>query len=165
MVHFGRFRGTSVAEFVDGMSQTIAAAEVKAYTPYYRNAAINPPPSLPANPGDLCGWGGEFKPESGHTEWVDGKAHQAGVTATFTPNTRILCVVAGKTYDVDWTNQQEGKSNTVPTTAAVTARSYHPGVVNVLMADGAVRPVSETVNLSVWRALATRNGREVANDF
>lgn len=162
---FRPFQGTSVAEFVDGLSQTIAATEVKAYTPYYRNAAINPPPPLPANPGDLCGFGGDFKTESGHTEWVDGKVHQAGVTAAFAPNTRILCLVSGKTYDVDWTNQQEGKSNTVPTTAAVTARSYHPGIVNALMADGSVRNIAETVDLAVWRALATRDGREVTSGF
>lgn len=162
---FQPFKGTSVAEFIDGLSQTIAAAEVKAYTPYYRNAAINPPPAVPANPSHVCGFGGQFQTESGHTEWVDGKAHQAGVTATFTPNTRIQCVVNGKTYDVDWTNQREGGSNTVPTTAAVTARSYHPGIVNVLMADGSVRNVAETVDLGVWRALATRNGREVTSEF
>ncbi len=42
-----------------------------------------------------------------------------------------------------------------------TARSYHPGGVNMLFCDGSVRFVKDTINLQTWRALATRNGREV----
>jgi prepilin-type N-terminal cleavage/methylation domain-containing protein/prepilin-type processing-associated H-X9-DG protein len=42
-----------------------------------------------------------------------------------------------------------------------TANSYHPGGVNVLLVDGSVRFVSQTVNLATWRALGTRNGGEV----
>jgi prepilin-type processing-associated H-X9-DG protein len=45
-------------------------------------------------------------------------------------------------------------------TAIVTARSYHPGGVNVLMGDGQVRFVSNNVEEAVWRAIATRNGQE-----
>jgi prepilin-type processing-associated H-X9-DG protein len=41
------------------------------------------------------------------------------------------------------------------------ARSYHPGGVNVLMGDGAVRFIRNGVSLSTWRALATRDGGEV----
>jgi prepilin-type processing-associated H-X9-DG protein len=40
------------------------------------------------------------------------------------------------------------------------ARSNHPGGVNVLLLDGAVRFTSETIDLSAWRALGTRAGRE-----
>ena len=39
--------------------------------------------------------------------------------------------------------------------------SYHPGGVNVLMGDGAVRFVRDGVSLPTWRALATRDGGEV----
>jgi prepilin-type N-terminal cleavage/methylation domain-containing protein/prepilin-type processing-associated H-X9-DG protein len=42
------------------------------------------------------------------------------------------------------------------------ARSYHPGQVNVLFADGSVRPVAETIDLDVWRAMSTRAGREAS---
>jgi len=50
---------------------------------------------------------------------------------------------------------------------AHTASSYHPGGVNVLMADGAVRFVKESVGRSVWWALGTRAGGEVvsASDY
>ncbi|GAB6165659.1 DUF1559 domain-containing protein [Thermostilla marina] len=40
------------------------------------------------------------------------------------------------------------------------ARSYHPGGVNVGMADGSVRFLIETVDLLTWRYIATRNGKE-----
>lgn len=44
------------------------------------------------------------------------------------------------------------------------ARSRHPGGVNVLLLDGSVHFVTNTIELSVWRALATRAGQE-AVDF
>lgn len=45
------------------------------------------------------------------------------------------------------------------------ARSYHVGGVNTLMCDGAVRFVSENVDLNIWRALGTRAGGEVLGEF
>jgi prepilin-type processing-associated H-X9-DG protein len=50
---------------------------------------------------------------------------------------------------------------------AWTASSYHPGGVNVLMADGAVRFAKESVVPSTWWALGTRAGGEVvsASDY
>ncbi|MBI2806542.1 MAG: DUF1559 domain-containing protein [Planctomycetes bacterium] len=49
--------------------------------------------------------------------------------------------------------------------ALVSARSNHTGGVNLLLADGSVRFVNETVSLTTWRALATRMGDEVLGDF
>lgn len=40
------------------------------------------------------------------------------------------------------------------------AVSLHPGGVNLALADGSVRFVTDSVDRSVWRALGTRNGRE-----
>jgi prepilin-type processing-associated H-X9-DG protein len=45
------------------------------------------------------------------------------------------------------------------------ARSNHPGGVNVLMADGSVRFVSNGIDLTTWRALGTCCGGEVLNPF
>jgi len=42
-----------------------------------------------------------------------------------------------------------------------TARSFHPGGVNALMADGSTRFVSESIQRKIWRALGTRNGGEL----
>ena len=146
-------------DFHDGMSNTVALAEVKAWSPYFRNAGL-PEPSLP-DAADICGFGGDFKAESGHTEWVDGRAHQIGFTSTFAPNTQVPCAIGGTLHDVDWTNMQEGKSDTIKTFAAVTSRSYHPQGVHVLLMDGSVRFQNEEVNLDTWRALSTRNKREI----
>jgi prepilin-type processing-associated H-X9-DG protein len=44
-----------------------------------------------------------------------------------------------------------------------TARSNHPGGVNLLMGDGSVRFVDETISQAVWRGLGTRNGRELVD--
>ena len=60
-------------------------------------------------------------------------------------------------------NQQEGKSDTVSTYAAVTSRSYHPGGVNSGMMDGSVRFISDSIALLPWRASFTRGGEEVAD--
>jgi prepilin-type processing-associated H-X9-DG protein len=46
-------------------------------------------------------------------------------------------------------------------TPAITATSYHPGTVNVVMCDGSGRRVSDSIDLGVWRAIGTRNGSEV----
>ena len=50
---------------------------------------------------------------------------------------------------------------------AHTAASRHPGIVNVLFADGSVKVVKTSVSRSSWRALGTRAGGEVvsASDF
>ncbi len=45
------------------------------------------------------------------------------------------------------------------------ARSRHNGGVNLALCDGSVRFVADAVDLTVWRALATRAGGEAINDF
>jgi prepilin-type N-terminal cleavage/methylation domain-containing protein/prepilin-type processing-associated H-X9-DG protein len=47
----------------------------------------------------------------------------------------------------------------------VAARSRHSGGVNALFCDGHVQFVGDSVNIGVWRALGSRNGRETAADF
>jgi prepilin-type N-terminal cleavage/methylation domain-containing protein len=159
---FYPYSGLRPADFRDGMSNTLAFSEVKAYEPYFRNLAQAGQMTMPTDPSQICALGGaEFKTNTGHTEWSEGRCHQTGFTATFTPNTDVLCQQDGVTYNVNWTNQQEGKSSTIRTYAAVTSRSYHPGVVNSLLMDGSVRAVADTINLASWQAMATRNGGEV----
>ena len=41
------------------------------------------------------------------------------------------------------------------------ARSRHPGGVNVGMTDGSVRFIKDSISLQTWYALATRSGAEV----
>jgi prepilin-type N-terminal cleavage/methylation domain-containing protein len=150
--------------FKDGLSKTLCLAEVKTYNPYYRNAGRAEMP-IPASSADFCG-AGDFKTNSGHTEWVDARAHQTGFTTVFTPNTKVICNQGGIDYDVDWTNMQEGKSPSTITYAAVTARGYHTGVVNTARMDGSVQLINEDIDLAAWRALGTRAGGEaIRSDF
>jgi prepilin-type N-terminal cleavage/methylation domain-containing protein/prepilin-type processing-associated H-X9-DG protein len=46
----------------------------------------------------------------------------------------------------------------------VAASSYHTGGVNVGMADGSVRFVSDSINFPAWQAMGTRAGGEVFSD-
>ncbi len=71
--------------------------------------------------------------------------------------------VGGVSYDIDYNSQQEGKSATQKTFAAITSRSYHNGVVNTGMVDGSIRKIANDISLQIWRGLATRDGGEVAN--
>ena len=155
------------ASLVDGTSNTLAFAEVKAWTPYLRDGG-NPKDSgaaIPGTPAGVSSLGGSFKADSGHTEWVDGRAHQTGFTGTFTPNTPVPFDSGGIQYDIDFTSAREGKAVDQLTYAAVTARSYHSGGVNASLADGSVRFISETIELSTWRSLVTRDGGEAVGQY
>ena len=45
------------------------------------------------------------------------------------------------------------------------ARSRHVGGVNVLLGDGSVRFVGDSIDMATWRALATLGGGEVVGEF
>jgi prepilin-type N-terminal cleavage/methylation domain-containing protein/prepilin-type processing-associated H-X9-DG protein len=148
--------------YTDGMSNTLAFSEVKAYQPNVKpgnpNGPNDPPPSSAAV---VQGYVSGTVSLTGHTEWVDGKVHETGFTGALPPNTKVLYNSGGVTYDVDLISKAESVSNTYPTYAAVTARSYHPGTVQAAFMDGSVRTIPNTIDLLVWRALSTRAGGEV----
>ena len=122
--------------------------------------AIDVGSRAPNTPAELAAhFGGTFD-FNGHTEWVEGDVHETGFTTTFTPNAVVPYTDAGATYNIDLTSIRDGESTTSPTYAAVTARSFHPGHVNVAMLDGSVRTVVDAVDLVVWRAVGTRAGSE-----
>ncbi len=150
------------ASITDGLSNTLAMAEVKTFNPRFHDAVGIPatPPPSPANVSASY-TGGAWSATSGHTEWVCGRAIHTGFTTTFTPNTRVPHTVGGVTYDIDVSSSREGRNMTDPTYGIITSRSFHPGIVNVLLMDGSVRPLSSTIELASWRALGTRAGGEV----
>jgi prepilin-type N-terminal cleavage/methylation domain-containing protein len=160
------------ASFRDGSSNTICVAEVKAYTSYLRNTS-DPGPVPPTDPAAFMGYTGQLKlgpatqNNTGHTEWCDGRVHHSGITTVFTPNTFVPYDYNGQTYDIDFNSVQEGKRDDQSTYAAITSRSYHAGgVVSVGFLDGSTRPIAETIDLSIWRALGTVAGGEIVDtDF
>ncbi|MBM3983339.1 MAG: DUF1559 domain-containing protein [Planctomycetes bacterium] len=53
-----------------------------------------------------------------------------------------------------------------PSNACMSANSAHSNGVNVLMCDGGVRFISNSVSMGTWRALGTRNGGDLpGNDW
>ena len=170
------------AAFSDGLGSTLAFAEVKAWNPYFRDslrthAQLAAIPNTPATLAGMIGTPSQYK-ETGHTEWFNGHAHHAGFTTVFRPNTKAMIgnrsssssaavnMTNTGNVDCDWTNKQEGRNHFAatpdfsPTYAAITARGYFKGGVNVAMMDASVRTIEDNVNLGVWRAISTRAGRE-----
>jgi len=155
----------------------LALAEVKGYTTRVAGspatvtfAAAPPPPVSPAGltaspPFGMTGLtvAAFDATRVTHAEWVDGKVHETGFTTAFAPNTLVAYASGGSTFDVDFVSATE--TSLGDTYAAVTARSYHAGVVNVVLMDGSVRSVPNGIALATWRALGTRAGGEVVGDF
>jgi prepilin-type N-terminal cleavage/methylation domain-containing protein/prepilin-type processing-associated H-X9-DG protein len=164
----------NLAGVIDGLSNTIFAAEVKSHTPYLLNCTgliyapliATPMPGPNDSPSTIpqytgCSGGiSELRLDSGHSEWEDGNTSQAGFTFAWPPNKQTPGVFGGvKVADTDLIAFRE--ENGGSTFAAITARSYHPGGVNVLFGDGSVRFVKNSVAGITWRALGSIAGGEV----
>jgi len=101
--------------------------------------------------GDLRGFG-----------WWQGGSH---FEAYLAPNSNQPDVPEQDVYCI---NQRPNPPCVAPTTAApemIGARSRHPGGVHVVFCDGAVRFMSDNVNLDTWRFISTGDGREPANNL
>jgi prepilin-type N-terminal cleavage/methylation domain-containing protein/prepilin-type processing-associated H-X9-DG protein len=150
-----RFDGiTSLASYSDGMSNTIAIAEksigsIGSYSPTHDWLEIRQP-----------------YPES-LTQWVSLCKSQNNPLLGRTDSGRTW-MIAGGIYTHFYT--ATGPNSAVPDcgprfynigAGTFGARSYHPGGVNCLLADGSVRWFSSSIDLQVWRALGSRDRGEV----
>ena len=158
---FGPNRWSKARDFTDGLSNTLAVSEVKAYNPKLagssKTTVYSPAPAPPSSPGDLASFSPAFDAaKHTHAEWVDGKVHETGFTTVFPPNTFVSYSDGGSVYDVDFITAAE--SSLGDTFAAVTSRSYHPTTVNSVFMDGSVRATGSGVSALVWR----RRGRAPA---
>lgn len=84
--------------------------------------------------------------------------------------TRCISWIAGAPYNSVFTAYMSPNSKEYPSVSWMnhgfyTAHSYHSGGLNVLMADGSVRFVADTVNYETWRAAATIDGGETQSGF
>ena len=166
----GRRSWTTPSSFSDGLSNTVAFSEVKAYQHYVRNTSgpAGMGAAFPSTVADITAYAssGTYRGEIGHTEWTDSPSHQTGFSFAATPNAKVPYVTGGVEVDVDVLTQVEGSSASKPSYSAITSRSHHTGgVVNVLLMDGSVRTVSKSIAPDTWRALGSRDGGEGVNDF
>jgi prepilin-type N-terminal cleavage/methylation domain-containing protein/prepilin-type processing-associated H-X9-DG protein len=160
----------------DGASQTAAFAESlkgddddSRYTPRADVLMTDPysPARLDSNdPSDLMafGRGCQNLPMSSilswaysHKQdvWIQGNSYE-GLYCHLLPPNQNSCV-NGEPYQGFGTGSAFAGSIMI-------ASSYHPGGVNVLLADGAVRFVKDGVGQKVWWALGTRAGAEVIGE-
>jgi prepilin-type N-terminal cleavage/methylation domain-containing protein len=170
---FGSTRSFKHGDFSDGLSTTLALAEIKSYTTKVSSGACSPIPPIVPGPGpDQAATFGAGSLTvtllTCHKQWAAGTVTETGFTTTFAPNTSVSHRVQfpdgeQRTYDVDFVTVSEGDPST-DTFAAVTARSYHMGMVHALLMDGSARPFTSRVPVMTWRALGTRAGAEPISD-
>lgn len=166
---FGVNQSRSLAEFTDGLSNTLFMSEGKTFLTYYRDcptlSKVNDAANIPAPDADPYTVVPEYlggcalRVEEARTQWFESGVHHNGITTAWPPNKKTPGG-PGKIYpDVDINSSREKLGR--PSFAAVTARSYHPGGVNVLLGDGSVRFAKDTINGLVWRSLGSVAGGEV----
>ncbi len=161
-------KSTRISDFLDGTTNTVGMAEVKAFQSYLLGtgnpATLGAP--APVTATDTLAYGGSLKAAVGHTGWTEGQTFQTGFTFVHTPNTPVIYTDATGSYDVDYVSNRDGSSATKMSYDAVTARSYHSGgIVNALMMDGSVRSFTEEMNQGVWRGVGTRAGGEALGEY
>jgi hypothetical protein len=138
---FGMNRGAKLRDFLDGTSNTMIVAE------YLTGASSN-----------------EFRGFA----WGD-QSPATQLFATNTPNSAIPDIC----YDISPTSWcTNNPSQNLPATAdtnvaneTASSRSRHAGGVHVVLGDGSVRFVSNSISLTIWRGLATIAGSEVIGEF
>jgi prepilin-type processing-associated H-X9-DG protein len=94
---------------------------------------------------DLCAGSMNWQTDR-NSKWADGDVYCSIYDHHWTPNVSKWDCISG-TYS--WR----------------AARSGHAGGVNLLLADGSVRFVPNSVNPDTWRYLGSRNGGEVPGDY
>lgn len=143
-----------IAEVLDGLSSTVAMSESilgaapvpgKPPDPQTVYAYIGPSPITNAN--CLAATQYNVSDPRGFS-WANGDTRCALYNHYLTPNSKVLDCVG---FD---------PNNSFTDTGWRTARSWHPNMVNVLMADGSVRALQETIDVSLWLGLSTRRGGE-----
>ena len=163
--------------FTDGLSNTLLGSEVKTYTPSYHDCGAVPPPG-PTGAVRLPRHRRPCSPASRRPRRRDAnsprlpRACRAAATPTGATATRSTMVSprpcrptpcpppGSPAVDSDMSSEDEDDGG--PTYAAVTSRSYHPGGVNALFADGSVHSIKNSINFQTWRALGTVAGGEVS---
>ena len=167
-------RGVGPAEFIDGMSSTVAASETIRSTA--TSTYLNDPTRVFLVTGDNKTSGAPLTSDAvyasicltlpaGTTQfqatkgvrWHYGAPGHTMYNHRRPPNDPLPDCRGGLPHsdksDPNWSNLSLN----------VTTRSQHAGGVNSLMADGSVKFMKNTINVGTWQALGSRNGGEVVS--
>jgi prepilin-type N-terminal cleavage/methylation domain-containing protein len=93
----------------------------------------------------------------GFSWWGDA----AGFETYMTPNSLLPDVMVESDYCLDKSPNPPCIASSPALTDTYAARSRHPGGVGVVLGDGSVRFVKNTIQTNVWRALSTTRGGEI----
>jgi prepilin-type N-terminal cleavage/methylation domain-containing protein/prepilin-type processing-associated H-X9-DG protein len=152
-------RPTKIADILDGTSNTAAFSEsligdgvplsaIPIHRQQIRLAVLEVPGGNDPTPTACDSGSGTWNPRRGE-KWIDGHFGNTLYNHYYAPNP------VGK-WDCGNGSHNKGLS---------TARSNHPGGVNLLLCDGSVRFVRDAIAPGVWRGVATRSGGETWSDF
>jgi len=172
---FGHLTSTRIRDVTDGTSNTVMMAEkAKGGTPsQHKGFGAQSVTNLGTNPAGCRArinadgtWASGTTPQESRplgSLWHSGLSAHAGVNLVLPPNSpTCLADAYGDSY------------------ALSSAQSYHTGGVHVVMADGAVRFISENINTGslssaevttgpspygVWGALGTKDGAETIGEY
>lgn len=153
---------TRARDISDGMSQTVAYSERLLMGDYFEGSLES---ELRSDPKRFLWYLPARQPDV--DTLVD--ACERGRLTPYPLRYKTGGTYPGVGYDHILTPNRTGCQNGSPETvgligdhvsSAVTATSEHGGYVNVLMADGAVKAVTDEVDRDVWQAVGTRNGSE-----
>jgi prepilin-type N-terminal cleavage/methylation domain-containing protein/prepilin-type processing-associated H-X9-DG protein len=154
LLHQGK---TRISEITDGTSNTIAIGEdagrdarfISPYTEGYYDGSANPRPILGMGPA------GGLTPNRRYWRWAEPDTSY-GVSGQ--PNNKFRPMNEVAPYQA-----APGLLGTAGNNAGANDElfSFHPGGVNILMGDGSVRFLKDTVNIVTLRGLVTLKGGEV----
>jgi prepilin-type N-terminal cleavage/methylation domain-containing protein/prepilin-type processing-associated H-X9-DG protein len=166
----------AISAITDGLSNTLLFSEIKTFDFRLKcsGLSVNNPNAEPDPNGpliaDYSGGGCSFG-NTMHTRYSNGGVYHSGFTTAWPPNKatpykNTTALTTGinpglGTVDTDIISINENDGG--PTFGAFTSKSYHPGGVNSLFADGSVHFVKSTVNGLIWRALGTIQGGEITS--
>jgi prepilin-type N-terminal cleavage/methylation domain-containing protein/prepilin-type processing-associated H-X9-DG protein len=143
-----------IPDIIDGTSNTAAFSESTlgagsvGSPPDPRTVVLEVPGGADPTPSACSGAAGTFTATRGG-KWIDGHYGNTLYNHFYPPNPAGV-------WDCGNGSHNKGLS---------TARSYHTGGVNLLLADGSVRFVRNAIPLATWRALSTRNAGEVLGEY
>jgi prepilin-type N-terminal cleavage/methylation domain-containing protein/prepilin-type processing-associated H-X9-DG protein len=143
-----------IAEVTDGTSNTFLFGEMSRFKNEPGNSAFQWSNIVAAFGGVFPG---EVRPTGG--AFVVPKLNAPADTT----GAVISACFAGAVFPPDWINNGNSPNGPCLNLGQWAFRSLHPGGANFAFADGSVKFIKETINITTYRALGTRNLGEITS--